>query len=42
MFKNELVLRNVRFIDKGNTNGKLASNWEGPYKINISELEPTN
>ena len=33
MFKlDELLLRKVRLTDIRNTDGKLASNWEGPYK----------
>ncbi|GAV71094.1 hypothetical protein CFOL_v3_14588 [Cephalotus follicularis] len=30
----DLVLRNATIADPTGTRGKLAPNWEGPYKVN--------
>ncbi|GAV78836.1 hypothetical protein CFOL_v3_22301 [Cephalotus follicularis] len=29
----DLVLRNAAIVDPTSTRGKLAPNWEGPYKV---------
>ncbi|GAV78924.1 hypothetical protein CFOL_v3_22389 [Cephalotus follicularis] len=29
----DLVLRNAEIVDPAGTRGKLAPNWEGPYKV---------
>ncbi|GAV77951.1 hypothetical protein CFOL_v3_21419, partial [Cephalotus follicularis] len=31
--KGDLVLRNSAIVDPTGTRGKLAPNWEGPYKV---------
>ncbi|GAV64518.1 hypothetical protein CFOL_v3_08036 [Cephalotus follicularis] len=31
----DLVLRNASIVDPTNTKGKLAPNWEGPYKVKM-------